>query len=37
LSNRSWIATDLRQVRISGIAYQAKLSVWSLSGYQVNG
>jgi hypothetical protein len=37
LSNRSWIATDLRQVRISGIAYQAKLSVWSISGYQVNG
>jgi hypothetical protein len=37
LSHRSWIATDLRQVIIGGIAYQAKLSVWSLSGYQVNG
>jgi hypothetical protein len=37
LSNKSWIATDLRQVTINGIAYQAKLSVWSLSGYQVNG
>ncbi len=36
-SNKSWIATDVRQVRISGVAYQAKLSVWSLSGYQVNG
>jgi hypothetical protein len=35
--NKSWIATDLRQVTINGIAYQAKLSVWSLSGYQVNG
>jgi hypothetical protein len=37
LSNKSWIATDIRQVTINGIAYQAKLSIWSLSGYQVNG
>jgi hypothetical protein len=35
--NSSWVATDIRQVMINGIAYQAKLAVWSLSGYQVNG
>jgi hypothetical protein len=34
--NASWVATDIRQVMINGIAYQAKLAVWSLSGYQVN-
>ena len=36
-NNKDWVATDLRQVIVSGITYQAKLSVWSLSGYQVNG
>jgi hypothetical protein len=35
-NNMDWVAVDLRQVMINGIAYQAKLSVWSLSGYQVN-
>ena len=35
--NASWVATDIRQVMVNGIAYQAKLAVWSLSGYQVNG
>ena len=30
--NASWVATDIRQVMVNGIAYQAKLSVWSLSG-----
>jgi hypothetical protein len=35
--NTSWVATDLRQVMVNRIAYQAKLSVWSLVGHQVNG
>lgn len=35
-NNMDWVAVDLRQVMVNGIAYQAKLSVWSLSGYQVN-
>lgn len=35
-NNMDWVAVDLRQVMINGIAYQAKLSVWSLSKYQVN-
>ena len=34
-SSREWVATDIRQVLVNGIAYQAKLSVWSLEGYQV--
>ena len=32
---REWVATDMRQVLINGIAYQAKLAGWSLEGYQV--
>jgi hypothetical protein len=35
--NAAWVATDIRQVMVNGIAYQAKLAVWSLSGKQVNG
>ena len=37
--NQAWVATDLRQVQINGISYQAKLSLWShtrLSGGQAN-
>lgn len=30
-----WVATDIRQVTIGNIAYQAKLSLWSLEGYQL--
>jgi hypothetical protein len=36
-SGKNWVATDLRQVLIGDIAYQAKLSLWSLQGYQVIG
>jgi hypothetical protein len=36
-TNRDWIATDLRQVVVSGITYQAKLALWSLKGHQVIG
>jgi hypothetical protein len=32
---REWVATDMRQVTVSGISYQAKLALWSLAGYQV--
>jgi hypothetical protein len=34
---REWVTTDVRQVIVSGIAYQAKLALWSLEGYQVMG
>jgi hypothetical protein len=34
---KNWVATDLRQVLIGDIAYQAKLSLWSLQGYEVTG
>lgn len=30
-----WVATDMRQVIVNGIAYQATLALWSLEGYQV--
>lgn len=36
-SGNEWIASDIRQVLIYNIAYQAKLSLWSLEGYQVTG
>jgi hypothetical protein len=31
--NQAWIATDLRQVEINGVSYQATLSLWSMQGY----
>jgi len=34
---QEWVATDIRQVIVGGIAYQAKLALWSLEGYQVIG
>ncbi len=36
-SNQEWVATDIRQVLVGNIAYQAKISVWSYAGVQVNG
>lgn len=30
-----WVATDVRQVIVNDIAYQAKLGLWSLEGYPV--
>jgi hypothetical protein len=30
-----WVTTDIRQVTVGNIAYQAKLALWSLEGYQV--
>lgn len=35
--DKEWVATDIRQVIVNGIAYQAKLALWSLEGYQVIG
>ncbi|MGQ9550920.1 MAG: hypothetical protein ACUVUE_00700 [Candidatus Bathycorpusculaceae bacterium] len=32
---QEWVATDVRQVIVNKIAYQAKLALWSLEGYQV--
>ncbi len=29
---RDWVTTDIRQVTIGGIAYQAKLELWNLGG-----
>jgi hypothetical protein len=34
-SQEEWVATDIRQVVIGKIAYQAKLALWSSQGYQV--
>ena len=30
-----WVATDVRQVIVNNVAYQAKLALWSLEGYSV--
>jgi len=32
-SGYDWVTTDIRQVTIGGIAYQAKLDLWIPSGY----
>jgi hypothetical protein len=32
---QEWVATDMRQVTINNVAYQAKLSLWSTQGTQV--
>jgi len=34
-SKQEWIANDMRQVTLAGVAYQVKIAVWSLEGYQV--
>jgi hypothetical protein len=36
-AEQEWVATDMRQVLIGGVAYQVKLSLWSLQGVQVVG
>jgi hypothetical protein len=36
-SQQEWVATDMRQVTVGGVAYQAQIAVWSLEGYQVVG
>jgi hypothetical protein len=34
-ANQGWVSTDMRQVQINGVSYQATLSLWSTQGYQV--
>jgi len=36
-AQQEWVATDVRQVLVNGVAYQAKLSLWGLKGVQVIG
>ncbi|MDW8022245.1 MAG: hypothetical protein RMJ15_00665 [Nitrososphaerota archaeon] len=36
-SDKTWVATDIRHVLVGGVAYQAKLALWSLEGYGVMG
>jgi hypothetical protein len=36
-ANQGWVSTDMRQVQINGVSYQATLSLWSTQGYQVTG
>lgn len=36
-SDKTWVATDIRQVLVDKVAYQARLALWSLEGYQVIG
>jgi len=33
--SQEWVATDIRQVTINHVSYQAKLALWSYSGQQV--
>lgn len=33
-AGQNWVSTDIRQVTVSGISYQAKLMLWSIQGYQ---
>ncbi len=35
--SQEWVATDMRQVIVGGVAYQATLALWSIGGYQVVG
>jgi hypothetical protein len=34
-AGQEWVATDMRQVLVGDVAYQAKLSLWSFKGIQV--
>jgi len=34
-ATQEWVATDMRQITVGGIAYQATIALWSLEGYQV--
>jgi hypothetical protein len=36
-NGKEWVATDMRQVLVGDVAYQEKLALWSLGGYQVIG
>lgn len=32
-TGQDWVTTDIRQVTVGGISYQAKLELWNLQGY----
>jgi len=34
---RDWVATDIREVTVNNVAYQASLALWDLQGYEVKG
>jgi hypothetical protein len=34
-SSKEWVATDMRQVILGDVSYQAKLALWSVQSYQV--
>lgn len=34
-TGQNWVATDIRQVTVSGVGYQAKLGLWNLQGVSV--
>lgn len=34
---KEWVATEIRQVVVNDVAYQAKLALWSLEGFKVIG
>ncbi len=34
-TGQEWVSTDIRQVTIGGVAYQAKLALWNINGNQV--
>jgi hypothetical protein len=36
-SGKEWVATDIRQVIVNKISYQAKLTLWDLQGYSIVG
>lgn len=35
-SSSDWVATDVRQVMVAGVSYQAKIATWSLAGFPVS-
>jgi len=36
-TNQEWVSTDMRQVTVNRVAYQAQIAIWSYQGIQVNG
>jgi hypothetical protein len=37
MKGKEWVATDIREVTVNNMAYQASLALWDLQGYQVKG
>ena len=34
-NTKEWVATDIRQIMVGGVTYQATIALWDLEGYQV--